>query len=213
MLDTTRARLKSMYDGEPQPGTDGTLHAINPMVRIGDNQGTFIADLHRGLRPELSVEIGFAYGFSTLHILDAMAEDGYGHHIAIDPAEESMWHGVGLQAVRDLGLTERFEFIPKRAFAALSQLLREDRHPEFVFIDGSHLFDYALADFRFVDEVLKPGGHILFDDLWMPSIQKLKRFIETNLDYYEVIETRRDDNFLIRHARKDDRDWQHFVDF
>jgi predicted O-methyltransferase YrrM len=38
----------------------------------------------RELRPELTLEIGFAYGVSTLFITEALRQNGRGHHIVVD---------------------------------------------------------------------------------------------------------------------------------
>src|SRR4051812_31266366 len=42
----------------------------------------------RELRPVTSVEIGFAQGVSTLAILDALRENGVGHHHVVDPFQQ-----------------------------------------------------------------------------------------------------------------------------
>lgn len=54
---------------------------------------------------------------------------------------------------------------------------------DFVFVDGSHLFDHVLIDFFYMDKLLKAGGYVMFDDLCMPSIRKVINFILRNRSY------------------------------
>lgn len=89
MLQSTKEKLQQLYAGGQHLGTDGQFHSIDAQTLTSQIQGDKIASIHRSLRPALSVEIGLAYGFSTLYILDAMHEGGYGHHIAIDPMADS----------------------------------------------------------------------------------------------------------------------------
>jgi len=214
MLETTKKKLDALYAGGRHPGTDGQLHPINAITRIDREEGEAIARLHRTMRPALSVEIGLAYGFSTLHILDAMAEGDYGHHIAIDPGADSFWHGIGLQAVRDAGLERRFEWIKAISAEALATLRASGRRAQFVFIDGSHLFDHALIDFSLSDQVLEVGGVILLDDVWMPAIRRLVAYIARNMRWYERLDAIGHPGLAgFTKVGRDSRRWNHFEDF
>lgn len=213
MLETTKAKLAALYAGGKHLGTDGQLHEIDPIVRVSDAQGEIIAKLHRSLRPTLSIEIGLAYGFSTIFILDAMKEANYGHHVALDPAEESLFHGIGLQAVKDAGLGERFEWMQRYSADALPTLLREGKHAQFIYIDGAHLFDYALVDFFLSDQILDIGGMILMDDMWMASIKRVVSFISKNMKWYERVDVAYENLAVFRKIGRDDRAWDHFAEF
>lgn len=50
-------------------------------------------------------------------------------------------------------------------FAGQSALLRADP-PEFAFIDGQHLFEYALRDFMHVEQSAAPGCLVAIDDVF-----------------------------------------------
>jgi hypothetical protein len=65
----------------------------------------------------------------------------------------------------------------------LPQLCAQHERFDFAFIDGNHLFDYALVDFFFVDKLLNMGGHIAFDDLWIPAVRKVASFVLKNTAY------------------------------
>jgi predicted O-methyltransferase YrrM len=79
-----------MYENHPQRGTDGLMHQMDTTTRISIPQGQLLAALYAEIRPKLSIEVGLAYGFSTLFFLDAASQIGGGRHIAIDPFEETM---------------------------------------------------------------------------------------------------------------------------
>src|ERR1700677_1822896 len=87
--------LKSMYAVDPQQGSAGPVE-LNEQVRIPEASGMWLHDLCLKLKPARTLEIGMAYGFSTLYILAALDEIGAGRHTAIDPWQEELWHNVGL---------------------------------------------------------------------------------------------------------------------
>jgi hypothetical protein len=125
MLSSTKKKLDALYAGRSHLGTDGKLYEIDRNTNVSPDQGAALANLHRTTRPRLSIEIGMAYGFSTLFVLDAMKVGKYGRHIALDSFQRTLWHGIGLQAVRDAGLSGnfgRFRWLEERSAFALSQM-------------------------------------------------------------------------------------------
>jgi predicted O-methyltransferase YrrM len=213
MLEKTRRHLAAMYDSQPQQGADGKLHKIDDTTRISPAQGKLLAAMHRAMKPALSIEIGFAYGFSTLHILDSMHEHGYGAHIAIDPFEMADWKGIGLANVRALDFSSRFAHVPTFSSSALCQMRDEGVRSSYVYIDGDHRFDGIMVDFHCAHQILEPGGVILFDDMWMPSMQKVAAFISANFSCYARIHTDVPNVFCIKRMADDERAWNHFVNF
>ena len=57
-----------------------------------------------------SIEIGFAYGMSTLSITEEIVKNG-GKHVVIDKFEQSSWNGVGLDLINQAGFSKDIEFI------------------------------------------------------------------------------------------------------
>ena len=79
-----RQRLGSMYEGEPQTGTNGLVE-MDKTTQISREQGMWIYDTCRNVKPKRTLEVGLAYGFSTIYFLAAIDRIGTGHHTAIDP--------------------------------------------------------------------------------------------------------------------------------
>ena len=72
----------------------------------------------------------------------------------------------------------------------------------FVYIDGSHTYDDAKLDFQLTDEVLEPGGFVLFDDSGDASGCEVCRVIEEvkASGRYEVVIM--NPNYLFRKVRR-----------
>ena len=75
------------------------------------------------------------------------------------------------------------EFHGQFSHLALPELESRGIKLDFAFVDGSHLFDYVLVDFFYIDRMLRRGGVIAFDDADWPSIRKVCRFIVKNRSY------------------------------
>jgi predicted O-methyltransferase YrrM len=213
MLERTRQRLDSCYRGDPQPGLDGQLHPLDPNTKISREEGELLATYHARLRPAVSIEIGMAYGYSTMFVADAMHEHGYGKHFAIDPFQRTHWKGIALKAVEDLEFGHRVQHVNDYSLPALVRMHEQGVRAGFVFIDGMHTFDAAFVDFMCADRLLDVGGMIVLDDMWLPSIRKVASFVRANLAHYRVMDTLVTNVFCVMKTGEDNRAWDHFVDF
>lgn len=138
-------------------------------------------------RPRMAVEIGMAFGISTLAILTALREIGAdGRLISIDPRQSTGFHGIGIANVRRAGFTDRHELIEAFDYAALPRLLEQGTRLQFAYIDGWHTFDYTLLDFFYLDKLLDPGGVIGFNDAGWRSVHKVLGFVRTHRKYREI---------------------------
>jgi hypothetical protein len=135
------------------------------------------------IKPQVSAEVGFAQGVSTLAILQAHADHASGIHHVIDPFQGN-FGDVGLEMVKRARLESRLCF--HRKF--VEEVVPDLPPLQFAFIDASHLFDLTLVEFVLMDKRLEIGGMIAFHDTWMPSLQKVVRYILANRDY-EVVPT------------------------
>ena len=88
---------------------------------------------------------------------------------------------------------------------------------DFILVDGGHWFENAFIDLFFALRLVKPGGLVAIDDVWMPAVQHAVRYATTNLGATQ--ETRADlpesKRFALLRAPMDPpkRAWDHFVPF
>jgi predicted O-methyltransferase YrrM len=206
--------LCSMYDGDPQVGFDGNTYEIDAVTRLGPPQGMLIYQLVRELKPENSLEIGLAFGFSTMYFLAAIHANGSGHHVAVDPFQYEWWHGIGVAREKVVGIERGlFEFAQETSILALTRFAREQRKFGVIFIDGDHTFDGVLIDFSLASLLCDPGSYIILDDMWMPSIQKAVSFISSNRQDFTVVPNPVTSLAVFRRTDTDKRKWDHFVPF
>ena len=140
-----------------------------------------------------AVEVGMAYGISTLAIADALSRNGSARLVSIDPHQSEGWKGAGMHLLRRAGLGEVVELIEEPSQLALPRLAARGERFDFAFIDGWHTFDHTLVDFFYCDWMLEPGGVVMLDDVSYPAIGRVVRFILANRDYEMVDMTQHDD--------------------
>lgn len=210
--DELRQVIQGHYAAPQLPGNGGELFPVDRHTRISPAEGHMIFRLMEGHGLHKILEIGCAFGFSTMWILAALKHMGGGRLVTIDPTAGSHWQGVGLRCAVTLAMEDRFTWIDKVSAVALAQLYDQGEKFDFVMIDGGHRFDDVMVDFYLADLVCRQGGVIVFDDLWMPSIRKVASFIRANRDY-EVIEQPVSNAWVLQKRGPDKRKWDHFVDF
>ena len=151
---------------------------------ISLEEGHAIQRLIREIKPRTTLEVGCAYGLSTLFICEALAEVGGARHIVIDPDQEDGWKGLGLFNARRAGFGDLIEFHNEPSHLALPSLVKAQRRVDFALIDGWHTFDYVLVDFFYVDLLLTVGGIAMLDDTrFYPAIRKVARYVATHRRY------------------------------
>jgi predicted O-methyltransferase YrrM len=148
--------------------------------------GALLYDCVRAWKPEKTIEIGMGYGLSTLCICQAHHDNGSGSHTAIDPLEDTLFKSIGLLNLERAELKQALRFYQARSDEVLPQLCAQKERFGFALIDGSHLFDYVLVDFFYIDKLLNVGGHVAFEDLWMPGVRKVASFVLKNRRYILV---------------------------
>lgn len=177
--------LSTIYQTQLVHDRDG--QSLNPFpTATPEETGRILAEAVRSSGAERTLEVGMAYGLSTLFLCQVHEDRGGGSHIAIDPAQSRRWKDIGLLNVERAGLSHRLRFLEAASYDALPRLLNEGLQLDFAFIDGAHWFDFALVDFFYVNRMLSVGGLVAFDDLWMPAVRRVVSFVVSNLDY-EVV--------------------------
>lgn len=160
--------------------TKSYVNSRDEVIRINSEtsrgQCGFLQQLIRQHNFKESLEIGFAYGLSTVAIVEEIAQRN-GRHTVIDKFEMEDWGGNGLDLVRKAGYADKLLFIDKYCYQALPELMLAGREFDFAYIDSTKQFDWLMVDFFYIDKMLKINGMIVFDDVTFPGIRRLLRYI------------------------------------
>lgn len=131
-----------------------------------------------------TLEIGCAMGISSLVICEAISKnDSNTHHLIVDPFQMTDWNGLGIKNLKKSNFTN-FTLYEDYSEFILPKLVKDGIEIDFAFIDGWHTFDHTIIDFFFLNRMLKEGGIIVIDDVGMPAINKVLRYI-LNYPAYE----------------------------
>lgn len=133
-----------------------------------------------------ALEIGMARGTSSVVICAAISTRKDAQLISIDPFQHSHYRGAGVASVGRAGFSDIHELREAPDYLALSDLVREGRRFDLVFVDGWHSFDYALVDIFFADLLLRDQGVLPLHDTDSPAVYKAARFLETHKPYERV---------------------------
>jgi predicted O-methyltransferase YrrM len=143
-------------------------------------QGEALRDLAVAEGAERTIEVGMALGMSALFLCQAVLPRG-GRHVAVDPFQTESWNGAGLRTLREAGVEELVEVIEDESQLALPRLVAEGREFDFAFVDGDHRFEGVFLDLYFMTRLVRPGGLIVVDDMWMPAVRTAVAYVERNL--------------------------------
>lgn len=186
-----RRNVKSLL--APKHRMTGVLHEILQSRQVSDGQeifplhsymderkGALLTRVFERIRPTTSLEVGFAYGISTLFIGDALSKINQPvRHIVIDPFQSTDWNGIGLKNVERAGYGKFVDLHEEKSELVLPQLLAQNTVLDAALIDGWHTFDHALVDFFYINKMLQVGGIIVLDDTSWPSVGRLVNHILT----------------------------------
>jgi predicted O-methyltransferase YrrM len=178
----TLRRILTSKQVQLADGTASELHS--------ETSGEECLAMYQFLRenpPKVAIEIGMAYGVSSLAILTALVDNDCGRLISIDP-----YFGVeqtkmsALKAIQDAGLSHRHQHLQMVSEEALPKLISDGVQPDFIYIDGHHGFDHAFVDFFFADKMIPVGGVIAFDDSQWRSVHRVIRYLRNHRNYEEL---------------------------
>jgi predicted O-methyltransferase YrrM len=152
-------------------------------------RGEYLFRLVRERRPTLTLEVGFAYGVSTLFIAEGLRRNGRGHHLVIDPNQRTRFDGLGLRHLEEARLSPWVTFYEEPAELCLPRLVQEGVRLDLAFDDSDHLFDHVITEFLFLTLLLRNGGVLVFDDVRLPGVGRACDFIAANRpDFAELTE-------------------------
>jgi predicted O-methyltransferase YrrM len=143
-----------------------------------------VRDLLITERPDTVIEIGLAYGSSALAIGEALAIVGGARHIILDPMQDSEFRDAGWEILRTAGMEATL--IRERSQVALPRLIADGTSADAAFVDGSHIFHNVFVDLYFLRTIVRPGGLVILDDYWWPSVATAVRYYEKNLGWRSI---------------------------
>ena len=151
-------------------------------------QGLFLQELFDMVKPARSLEVGFAYGISSLFILQkhSQYQSPERSHIVIEPDE--YWGPAAMHNIKKEGLASYIDIKKDYSDKILTQLFHEDHRIQYAYIDTTKRFDVVMQDFYFIDKIMDTGGVVILDDCggrW-PGIQRVARYIHT-LPHYKFV--------------------------
>jgi predicted O-methyltransferase YrrM len=185
---------------------DGVCRPLSDAIRQAGGQ--LIMQVFESVKPDASLETGFAYGVSTLFACSALEHNAKpARHIVIDPRQTADFDGIGLLNIKRAGYDRFVELREAPSEIALPELHQAKTRIQAAIIDGFHTFDHALVDFFYVNKMLDVGGVVIFDDVNMPSIARLIAHITTYPAYRVFMGTAmpRSPNFLVSLRRRVNR--------
>jgi predicted O-methyltransferase YrrM len=134
---------------------------------ISSQSQALLYSLIRNLRPEYVFEIGTYKAGTTEAICRALLANNKGTAHAVDP-----FQGEYIAAVLKFWPPELFRHVRlhmKDSMAFFGDMERQRIHPELVFVDGNHEYEYAAFDIACGARLLAPGGFIFVDNISQPG--------------------------------------------
>ena len=185
---------------------------------VSREEGEFIYNLIRSDQQiSQTLEVGCAYGISSLNICAALKGRAGAKHVIVDPFQRAQWESVGISNLLRDGMNW-FELIEERSEFALPRITAQrEGQFQFVFIDGWHTFDHTILDCFYATRLLAVGGYLVIDDANFPAIAKAIRCLETYPCYQRIASVKADevkDSLVALRKRADDtRPWNWYADF
>jgi predicted O-methyltransferase YrrM len=157
-------------------------------VTLPERDCDLLRDLLIAERAGTVIEIGLAYASSALAIGEALvtANPSHPRHVIIDPFQNDAYSNVGWELLCAAGLESIASLIRAWSSIALPEKVTEGFVADAAFVDGSHRFHEVFVDLYFLRKLVRPGGLIVMDDDWTPSVRAAVRYYETNLGWTAI---------------------------
>ena len=162
-------------------GQEISLHSQLPEI-----EGLIMQGWLEQHRPSRLLEVGLAYGISSLYICDVVSKWPVECYHIIDAFQTRDWQGIGWRNLSDAGFAHLVTLHEQLSELCLPQLLERGHRYDFAFVDGWHTFDHVLLEFFYINRMLDVGGIVLFDDVHLPSIQSVLAYI-AGYDCYDPL--------------------------
>lgn len=177
-----RATLDAAYASGRVTGRSGKVFETFP-TGLGREAGQALCEIVRRERAVRTIETGFAFGMSALFMLEAALSNNQrdAAHVAFDPFQAKNWDDAGIVLAEQAGVASIVRLWREDSTLGLPRLIGESDTYDFGFVDGGHHYEHVFLDTYFMTRLVRPGGLIVVDDVWMPAIRTAVDYFVTNL--------------------------------
>lgn len=178
-MNKVLAEIFQLNSIEDEDGTRIDLHS-----NTSKEQGEFLQTMFDLIKPKKTLEVGLAYGLSTLFILEKLHENNSEDmsHLVIEPFP---WGNTALHNIKKAGLDRYIDIRNDLSDKVIPSLYLGNHKIQYAYIDTTKLFDTVLQDFYFIDKILEVDGVVIIDDCDTPGINKVVRHI-ISLPHYTI---------------------------
>jgi predicted O-methyltransferase YrrM len=156
-----------------------------PRSLVSSQSQALLYSLIRNFRPDHVFEIGTYKAGTTEAICRALYANGKGTAHAVDP-----FRGEYIAAVLKLWPPELFRHVQlhgKDSMAFFGDMDRHGIHPDLVFVDGNHDYEFATFDIACGARAITPGGYVVIDNIAQPGpFFAARDFLAANPDWCEL---------------------------
>lgn len=176
-----RVRAEVVSEGRVLSAS-GHVYPLRP-ASLEDEEGRHLAALVTGLAATSTLEVGFCLGISSLYILEGLLAAGSPspRHVTIDPFETEIWDDAGVKLVDRAGLSNLVTVIQEDSRLAMPRLVSEGATFDLAFVDGGHRFEEVFLELYYSLELVRVGGLIVLDDMWLQSTRVAVSYVEKNM--------------------------------
>ena len=157
------------------PAFDALVAAIDGLPIMTPDQGRRIWEHFLEHRPERVLDIGTCYGTSAAYMAGALRHLGRGEVVTVDTSQfdaQSPAKEMVTELLRRCDLTDwvRVVRMPHSSYAwwlleEVQQYRADNDGYDFVYLDGAKNFETDTAAVVMIEQLLRPGGWLLLDDL------------------------------------------------
>jgi predicted O-methyltransferase YrrM len=168
--------IEGIQTSQRVTGRSGMLHRLHSA--IDPEEGLFLETIVKSdPAVKRTLEVGCAYGISSLHICKGLWGRKGAMHTILDPFQDSQWDGAGIRNLEEAGV-DYFEWLDEVSEVALPRLLeRDEGQYDLVFIDGWHTLDHTLLDCFYATRLLRTGGYLVVDDLVLAPVRRALSYL------------------------------------
>lgn len=169
--------IEQIYATGSVTGRSGRVHELHSA--IDREKGEFLRSIvANDSQIVKTLEVGCAYGLSSLFICAELAERNGSSHTIIDPFQNTDWDGVGLLNLDNAGV-DFYTFLEESSEFALPKILKEGEGTfDMIFVDGFHTFDQTLLDCYYATRLLRIGGILVIDDVALLPVGRAARYFQ-----------------------------------